>query len=128
MPRPLPPVGESHSVKLSSFEALRSTRTKDDEVHIGPQTEASVSQAAHGSDHDHGLRRHTTPPYQVAHTVPNINTRDAKACNSGITTIKYDPQSNSLDLKLTDASNNTAWIRIPLDSFPTSVDPVTGGA
>ena len=60
--------------------------------------------------------------------MPNLNPRDARTYNSAITTIKYDPQSNSLYVKLTDASSNTAWFKIALDRFPTSVDPTTGAA
>jgi hypothetical protein len=60
--------------------------------------------------------------------MPNLNPRDARTYNPAPTLWKYDPQTNSLWLKLTDASSNTAWFKIPLDTFPTSVDPVTGAA
>jgi hypothetical protein len=34
MPRPLPPVDESHQIMLSAWKALRSTRTEDGKVHV----------------------------------------------------------------------------------------------
>jgi hypothetical protein len=36
--------------------------------------------------------------------------------------MEYDPQTNILWLKLTDASNNTSWFPIQLGQFPQSVD------
>jgi hypothetical protein len=40
---------------------------------------------------------------------------------------EYDPQANTLWLKLTDASNNTSWFPIQLSQYPQSVD-YTGAA
>jgi hypothetical protein len=40
--------------------------------------------------------------------MPNSNPRDARTYNSMPTLWKYDPQTNILWLKLTDASNNTS--------------------
>jgi hypothetical protein len=41
---------------------------------------------------------------------------------AGATLSKYDPQTNILWLKLTDASSNTSWFPIHLHQFPQSVD------
>lgn len=52
----------------------------------------------------------------------NLNPRDARTYNAAPTLRKYDPQTNILWLKLTDASSNTAWFPIHLNQFPQSVD------
>jgi hypothetical protein len=59
--------------------------------------------------------------------MPNLNPQDARAYNAAPTLWKYDPQTNILWLKLTDASNNTSWFPIQLGQFPRSVD-YTGAA
>jgi len=48
--------------------------------------------------------------------MPNLNPQDAP------TLWKYDPQTNTLWLKLTDASSNTAWFPIQLNRFLQSAD------
>jgi hypothetical protein len=59
--------------------------------------------------------------------MPNLNPRDARTYNPAPTLWKYDPQTNILWLKLTDASSNTSWFPIQLGRFPQSVD-YTGAA
>jgi hypothetical protein len=59
--------------------------------------------------------------------MPNLNPQDARIYNSAPTLWKYDPQTNILWLKLTDAASNTAWFPIHLARFPQSVD-YTGAA
>jgi hypothetical protein len=54
-------------------------------------------------------------------------TQDARRNNPAPTLWKYDPQTNILCLKLTDAASNTSWFPIQLDQFPQSVD-YTGAA
>jgi hypothetical protein len=56
--------------------------------------------------------------------MPNLNPRDARTYNPAPTLWKYDPQTNILWLKLTDASTNTAWFPINLTRFPQSVDNI----
>jgi hypothetical protein len=52
----------------------------------------------------------------------NLNPRNARTYNAAPTLWKYDPQTNTLWLKLTDASSNTAWFTVQLGQFPQSVD------
>jgi hypothetical protein len=59
--------------------------------------------------------------------MPNLNPRDAWTYNPPPTLWRYDPQTNILWLKLTDASSNTSWFPINLTQFPQSVD-YTGAA
>jgi hypothetical protein len=59
--------------------------------------------------------------------MPNLNPRDARTYNPAPTQWKYDPQTNILWLKLTDASDNTSWFPVQLGRFPQSVD-YTGAA
>ena len=59
--------------------------------------------------------------------MPNLNPQDARIYNSAPTLWKYDPQTNILWLKLTDASSNTSWFPIHLARFPQSADS-TGAA
>jgi len=54
--------------------------------------------------------------------MPNLNPRDARTYDPAPMLWKYDPQSNTLWLKLTDTSSNTAWFPINLTRFPASVD------
>jgi hypothetical protein len=50
--------------------------------------------------------------------MPNLNPQDARTYNAAPTLWKYDPQTNILWLKLTDASNNTSWFPINLTGTP----------
>ena len=59
--------------------------------------------------------------------MPNANQREARTCFPAPTLWKYDPQTNILWLKLTDASSNTSWFPINLSRFAQSVDH-TGAA
>jgi hypothetical protein len=59
--------------------------------------------------------------------MPNLNPKDARIYNAVPTLWKYDPQTNALWLKVTDASSNTAWFPVQLNAFPQSVDH-TGAA
>jgi hypothetical protein len=59
--------------------------------------------------------------------MPNLNPQDARTYNPAPTLWKYDPQTNILWLKLTDASSNTSWFPIQLSQYPQSVD-YTGAA
>jgi hypothetical protein len=59
--------------------------------------------------------------------MPNLNPQDARTYNATPTLWKYDPQTNILWVKLTDASNNASWFPIQLGQFPQSVD-YTGAA
>jgi hypothetical protein len=59
--------------------------------------------------------------------MPNLNPQDARTYNSAPTLWKYEPLTNILWLKLTDAASNTAWFPIQLGQFPQSVD-YTGAA
>jgi hypothetical protein len=59
--------------------------------------------------------------------MPNVNPQDARIYNPAPTLWKYDPQTNILWLKLTDASSNTAWFPVQLSRFLQSVD-YTGAA
>jgi hypothetical protein len=59
--------------------------------------------------------------------MPNLNPGDARTYNPSPTLWKYDPQTNTLWLKLTDASSNTSWFPINLTRYPQSVD-YTGAA
>ncbi len=52
----------------------------------------------------------------------NLNTLDARTYNPAPTLWKYDPRTNILWLKLTDAASNTSWFPIQLNQFPQSVD------
>ena len=54
--------------------------------------------------------------------MPNLNPRDPRIYDPAPTLWKYDPQSNILWLKLTDASSNTSWFPIRLAQSPQSVD------
>jgi hypothetical protein len=54
--------------------------------------------------------------------MPNLNPRDARTYNPAPTLWKYDPQTNILWLKLTDASSNNSLFPINLTRFPQSVD------
>jgi hypothetical protein len=58
--------------------------------------------------------------------MPNLNPRDARTYTT-VQSWKYDPQSNTLWLKLRDVSSNDAWFPIQLTSSPQSVDH-TGAA
>jgi hypothetical protein len=58
--------------------------------------------------------------------MPNLNPKDARTYNGTPASIKYDPQYNQLWIKLTNGTN-TAWVKINLADFPTSVDH-TGAA
>jgi hypothetical protein len=49
-------------------------------------------------------------------------TSTATTYNPAPTLWKYDPQTNILWLKLTDASSNTSWFPIQLSQLPRSVD------
>jgi hypothetical protein len=49
--------------------------------------------------------------------MPNLNPQDARTYNPAPTLWKYDPQTNTLWLKLTDASSNTSWFPIHLNQF-----------
>jgi hypothetical protein len=42
----------------------------------------------------------------------NVNPRDARTYNPAPALWRYDPQTNILWLKLTDASSNTSWFPI----------------
>ena len=53
--------------------------------------------------------------------MPNLNPQDARTYNPAPTLWKYDPQTNILWLKLTDASSNTSWFPIQ----PQPVPPVS---
>jgi hypothetical protein len=44
--------------------------------------------------------------------MPNLNPQDARTYNPAPMRWKYDPQTNILWLKLTDASSNTTWFPI----------------
>ena len=59
--------------------------------------------------------------------MPNLNPGDARTYNPAPTLWKYDPQTNILWLKLTDALSNTSWFPIRLNQFPQS-DDYTGAA
>jgi hypothetical protein len=59
--------------------------------------------------------------------MPNLNPREARTYNPAPTLWKYDPQTNILWLKLTDAASNTSWFPVQLGQFPQSVD-YTGAA
>jgi hypothetical protein len=52
--------------------------------------------------------------------MPNVNPGDARTYNPAPTLWKYDPQTNILRLKLTDASSNTAWFPVQLGRFPSA--------
>ena len=54
--------------------------------------------------------------------MPNPNPGDARTYSPSPTLWRYDPQTNILWLKLTDASSNTSWFPIQLNQFPKSVD------
>jgi hypothetical protein len=54
--------------------------------------------------------------------MPNLNPQDARTYNPAPMLWKYDPQTNILWLKLTDAASNTSWFPIHLSQFPQSVD------
>jgi hypothetical protein len=53
--------------------------------------------------------------------MPNLNPQDARTYNPAPTLWKYDPQTNILWVKLTDASSNTSWFPVQLGRFPQSV-------
>jgi len=59
--------------------------------------------------------------------MPSLNPLDARTYDPAPTLWKYDPQTNILRVKLTDASSNTSWFPIHLNQFPQSVD-YTGAA
>jgi hypothetical protein len=54
--------------------------------------------------------------------MPNLNPQDARTYNSAPTLWKYEPQTNILWVKLTDASGDTSWFPIHLTRYPQSVD------
>ena len=47
--------------------------------------------------------------------MPNLNPQDARTYDLAPTLWKYDPRTNILWLKLTDASSNTSWFPIHLN-------------
>jgi hypothetical protein len=53
--------------------------------------------------------------------MPNLNPRDARTYDPAPTLWKYDPQTNILWLKLTDASTNTSVV----SDQPHAVSPVS---
>jgi hypothetical protein len=50
--------------------------------------------------------------------MPNLNPQDARTCNPAPTLWKHDPQTNTLWLKLTDASSDISWFPINLTRYP----------
>jgi hypothetical protein len=104
MTHPLYTPSTARSPRVISFEPLQ--RGADAAEAANRAAEDQLVSAAENRRDDQGGR--IRPEARKVTTMPNLNPQDARTYNTAPTLWKYDPQTNTLWLKLTDASSNTA--------------------